>query len=213
MAVRAPAGPYSIEQHADDLAALLDGLQIEQAHIGGISYGGEISLAFALNYPRRTRSLLVSSAVATVDAEMRARTQSWLQAALANDPETLYQVTAPLNFSPAWAAANQPVLQAARNRYNTLDLAAFAELMGAFLKLDLQERLTEISAPALVMVGEQDVLKPPKYARAIAACIPGAELALIPGAGHALSFEKPGVFSSLVLGFVLKHAVTSGNLV
>lgn len=82
-------------------------------------------------------------------------TQSWLRAALANDPETLYQVTAPLNFSPAWAAANQPVLQAARNRYNTLALAAFAGLMGAFLKMDLEERLSAISTPALVMVGEQ----------------------------------------------------------
>lgn len=208
-----PAGPYSIEQHADDLAALLDALQVQQAHIGGISYGGEISLAFALRYPERTRSLLVSSAVATSDAEMRARTQSWLDAALAHDPEALYQATGPLNFSPAWAAANQPLLQAARARYQALDLAAFAGLMGAFLKLDLQAQISAIRAPALVIVGEQDVLKPPRYARAIADCIPGAEFVIVPGAGHALSWEKPGAFNSLALGFTLKHAVRFGNLV
>jgi 3-oxoadipate enol-lactonase len=208
-----PAGPYSIEQHADDLAALLDALQIPRAHIGGISYGGEISLGFALRYPERTRSLLVSSAIATTDAEMRARTQPWLDAALARDPEALYQATAPLNFSPAWAAANQPLLQAARSRYNTLDLNAFVELMRAFMKLDLQEQISAIRAPTMVMVGEQDILKTPRYARAIAGCIAGAEYVVVPGAGHALSWEKPGAFNSLVLGFTLKHAASFGNLV
>lgn len=208
-----PAGPYGMDQHAGDLAALLDALQIPQAHIGGISYGGEISLAFALRYPERTRSLLVSSSVATVDGELRERAQSWLEAALAKDPEALYRVTAPLNFSPAWAAANRPLLQAARARYDTLDMAAFVELMGAFLKLDLLEQLSAIRAPALVMVGEQDLLKPPKYAQAIAGRIPGAEFVVVPGAGHALSWEKPGAFNSLALGFTLKHAVQFGNLV
>ena len=58
-----PPGPYSMELHADDLAALLDAMGIERAHIAGISYGGELSLAFALKYPGRTRSLIVSSAV------------------------------------------------------------------------------------------------------------------------------------------------------
>ncbi len=201
-----PAGPYSMEQHADDLAALLDGLGIEQAHIAGISYGGEISLAFALRHPRRTRSLVVSSAVASADAEIRARTAAWSQAAEAGDPEALFQVTAPLNFSPAWAAANQPLLAAARARYAALDLAAFRQLMGAFERLDLAERLPEIQAPALVLVGEQDQLKTPSYARAIARGIPAAEFAILPGAGHAVSWEQPGAFNSLVLGFVLKHA-------
>ena len=49
-----PEGPYSMEQHADDLAALLKGLDIEKAHIAGISYGGEVAQAFALQYPQKT---------------------------------------------------------------------------------------------------------------------------------------------------------------
>jgi 3-oxoadipate enol-lactonase len=200
-----PAGPYSMEQHADDLAALLEALHIDQAHIGGISYGGEVSLAFALRHPGLTRSLVVASAVASTDAEMKARTASWERAGRACDPEALFHATVPLNFSLAWAAANQPLLQAAHARYARLDLAAFTELMGAFFRLDLLADLPRISAPALVTVGELDILKPPRYARAIADGIPGSEFAIIPGAGHAVSWEKPGVFNSLVLGFVLKH--------
>jgi 3-oxoadipate enol-lactonase len=205
-----PAGPYSMRQHADDLVALLDALHIDQAHIAGISYGGEVSLAFALRHPQRTRSLAVSSAVATADAAMQARTVRWEQAARRGDAAELFNVTAPLNFSPAWVAANQALLQSARARYAQLDMAAFVELMGAFCRLDLLAELDQIQAPALVTVGGKDILKPEPYARAIAAGIPNAEFAVIPGAGHAVSWEKPGVFNSLLLGFVLKHAVRPG---
>jgi pimeloyl-ACP methyl ester carboxylesterase len=88
-----PPGPYSMAQHADDLAALLDGLSIERAHIGGISYGAEISLVFALRYPERTRSLVLSSAVSQVDPLLRAMMDGWIAAARARDPELLFQVT------------------------------------------------------------------------------------------------------------------------
>jgi 3-oxoadipate enol-lactonase len=208
-----PAGPYSMDLHADDLAGLLDHLNIGKAHIGGISYGGEISLAFGLRHSARVRSLVVSSAVATADAEMQERTASWWAAAQANDPEALYEATAPLNFSPAWVAANQALLAGARARYAALDMAAFGELMGAFSRLDLLGQLPQEQAPTLVLVGEEDILKPPKYSRWIAAAIPGAELVIIPGGGHAVSWEKPGAFNSLVLGFALKHAAHPGFLV
>ncbi len=65
-----PPGPYTMELHADDLAALLDELGIAQAHIGGISYGAEIGMVFALKYPEKTRSLVLSSAVSQVDPGM-----------------------------------------------------------------------------------------------------------------------------------------------
>ena len=59
--------------------------------------------------------------------------------------------------------------------------------------------------PTLVMVGEQDILKGRRFADLIAGCIRGAELAVVPGAGHALCIEKPDIFNSLVLGFINKH--------
>ena len=66
--------------------------------------------------------------------------------------------------------------------------------------------LAQIQAPTLVMVGEQDILKGRRFADLIAGCIRGAELAVVPGAGHALCIEKPDIFNSLVLGFIRKHA-------
>jgi len=67
-----PAGPYSMELHADDLAGLLSNLGISRAHIAGISYGGEVSMTFAIKYPQMTRTLILSSVVSQIDPLLRA---------------------------------------------------------------------------------------------------------------------------------------------
>ena len=61
-----PEGPYSMDQHADDLAALLDACGVERAHLVGISYGGEVSQAFVLRHPARVRSLVLTDTVSEV---------------------------------------------------------------------------------------------------------------------------------------------------
>jgi 3-oxoadipate enol-lactonase len=197
-----PSGPYTIEQHADDLAALLDALAIQQAHIGGVSYGGELSLAFALKYPQRTKSLIVGSVVSQVDPVLAGVVGAWRDAACQRDPDLLYQVTYPFNFSDRWIAANGPALANARARYAALDFDAVVRLIDAFLALDVTDQLDRITAPAMVMVGEEDILKPRRYAQLIASRLPQAEFVIVPASGHALMWEQPETFNSLVLGFV-----------
>jgi 3-oxoadipate enol-lactonase len=200
-----PPGPYTMELHADDLAALLDGLGIERAHIGGTSYGAEISLCFALKYPECTQSLIVTSAVSQVDAQLRGMIDAWAYAARTRDPEMLFQVVYPLTFSEAWIADNQEALGLARERYELLDMDAFLELLRCFSRLDLTARLHNIAAPALIVVGEEDALKPRRYSEIMVAKVPNAEFAIIPHAGHAAMWEQAGVFNSLILGFLAKH--------
>jgi 3-oxoadipate enol-lactonase len=201
-----PPGPYSMEQHADDLAALLDGLSIDQAHIGGTSYGAEISMVFALKYPARTKSLIVTSAVSEVDPDLEGLIGGWIAAARAKDAELFYQTVYPLTFSEPWLSANQALLEQARKRYKTIDFAAMLALLLSFSNLDITDQLGQITAPTLVASGELDLLKPRHYSEIIAGKIPGAELALIPNAGHAALWEQPGVFNTLILGFLAKHS-------
>ncbi len=202
-----PPGPYSMALHADDLAALLDGLGIERAHIGGISYGAEISMLFALRYPERTRSLVLSSAVSHIEPLLDGWMRSWIAAARARDPELLFNVTYPLNFSAAWIAANQAALDTARERYAALDFDAFLELLLSFSQLDITADLHRIAAPTLVIVGEEDLLKPRQYAEIIAREIPAAELIVAPHAGHAVMWERPNLFNGLLLGFLALQEV------
>ena len=200
-----PPGPYSMALHAEDLEALMNALGIKKAHIGGISYGAEISMAFANEYPERTRSLVVSSAVSELGPQLQAITETWLAAVRNRDPEMFFNLTVPVNFSEAWIAANPAALAAARERYDTLDWDALLELLLCFSQLDFTPQLGQIEVPALVIVGEEDALKPRKYAEIIARKIPGAELAIIPHAGHAVLWEQAGIFNSLILGFLTKH--------
>ena len=200
-----PPGPYSMEQHADDLAALLDALDVEAAHIGGVSYGAEISLVFALRHPARTRSLIVAAAVSQIDPQLRAMIDAWSAAVQAKDPELLFRVTVPVNFSEDWIAANGAALELARQRYRDLDMNAFDCLLANFSELNITEKLHEITAPALVIVGEEDILKPRKYAEIIAREVPKSEFVIIPHAGHAVLWEQAELFNTLILGFLAKR--------
>jgi 3-oxoadipate enol-lactonase len=197
-----PKGPYTMELHADDLAALLDALNIETAHIAGISYGAEVSMAFALKYPQRVRSLFLSSAVSESDPVLRGFIGSWSAAARSRDPQRLYEVSYMLNFSDAYIAANRAALEAAAGHYAQLDMDAVLELLDCFDRLDLTKELHRISARTLVLVGENDILKPRKYSERIAGEIPAADLVVVPGAGHAVCLEKPALFNAILLGFL-----------
>jgi 3-oxoadipate enol-lactonase len=201
-----PPGPYTMELHADDLAGLLDTLGIERAHIGGTSYGAEVGMVFALKYPERTRSLVVTSAVSQVDPLLQGMIDTWIAAARARDAEMLFQVVYPLTFSEDWIAANREALDLARERYKELDFGAFLELLLCFSRFDITADLHRITAPALVVAGELDLIKPRKYSEIIAREVPGAEFAVIPQAGHAALWEQPGVFNSLILGFLVKNS-------
>ena len=201
-----PPGPYSMDMHADDLAALLDGLGVEQAHVAGASYGAEISMLFALKYPAQTRSLIAAAAVSQVDPLLEGVMGSWIAAARARDPNLLLQVVYPLTFAEAWIAANQAALDLARERYASLDYDAFLELLLSFARLDMTAELHKITAPTLVIVGEKDLVKPRKYSEIIAREIPDAEFAIVPHAGHAVMWEQAGVFNTLVLGFLAKQS-------
>lgn len=162
-------------------------------------------MAFALKYPQMTRSLVVSSSVSHSEAVLRAQVEAWSAAARANNPQLLYEITLPCNFSSAYIEANSAILEAAGARYAQLDMPAVLELFDCFQRLDITADLPRISAPTLVMVGEEDILKPRYYSEIIASQIPGALLIVVPGAGHALCLEKPAAFNTLVLGFVEQH--------
>jgi pimeloyl-ACP methyl ester carboxylesterase len=194
-----------MEMHADDLAALLTALGYEQAHLAGISYGGEVIQAFAFKYPQRTKSLILADTVSEVGPELKTTVDSWLNAAKACDAESLFNVTVPWNFSAKFIADNPRLLADARKRYESLDFPAIVRLCECFLAVEFTSRLGEIQCPACIIVGSQDLLKGPAYASILKSGIPQAEMHILQGAGHASCWEKPQEFNSVVLGFLAKQ--------
>ena len=200
-----PVEPYTMEGHADDLAALMQALGYPDGHITGISYGGEVSQAFALKFPHMVRSLILIDTVSEVRAELRITIQSWIDALETENPLYFFNATIPWNFSPAFIRANPALLEDAKGRYSLLDFAAVKRLCECFLEVDFTARLSEIEAPTCIMVGEKDLIKGPEYAAILQAAIPHAELHILPSAGHASCWEAAGAFNSVILGFIAKQ--------
>ncbi|HEY9054471.1 MAG TPA: alpha/beta fold hydrolase [Rectinemataceae bacterium] len=199
-----PAGPYSFDLHARDLKALLEGLGIGKAHIVGTSYGSEVAMAFASTYPEACSSLCLIDGVSELDPVLESAAESWKAAALA-DPRAFYKTLLPWTYSNAYLAANRDALKAREDAIAALPpewFRGFAALCDAFLAIDLTPRLGSISCPTLVMVGDEDILKPEKFSRIMAREIPHARLEIIEGAGHASVIEMPGRVASSLATFL-----------
>jgi len=200
-----PAAPYSMAQHAHDLAGLLTHLGVERAHIAGISYGGEVAQSFALSYPERVLSLILADTVSEVGPELRITATGWRDLALAGDAVGLHQASVPWNFAPEFIGAHPKLIADSRERYRLLDLAAVARLCDAFLAVDFTGRLGAITVPTCIIVGELDRLKGRAYADILHRAIPHSELHLIPGAGHVTCWERAEAFNTIILGFLAKR--------
>jgi 3-oxoadipate enol-lactonase/4-carboxymuconolactone decarboxylase len=196
-------GPYSMALLADDLAGVLDALQVNQAHIAGISIGGMIAQAFAAAYPGRAASLmLVDTAMAIPSAE------SWTARAATVRAEGIGAIEDAVIarwVTPGFAGAPETAgLRAMLTRTPVEGYAAAAEAIAA---ADLTSGTSALSVPALVVVGDQDASTPVASAEALQGAIAGASLIVIEGAAHIPTVEKPEEVSAALLGF-LNPAVT-----
>jgi len=199
-----PAEAYSMEQHADDLSALLDALEIKQAHIAGISYGGEVAQAFALDYPVKTLSLILADTVSEVGPALRMVIAGWVDALKTGDALAFFNATVPWNFSPEFIENNTALLEDAKSRYAQLDFPAVIRLCEAFFNVNFTARLAEISVPVCILVGKVDLIKGIPYAQKLRKHLPQAEYHILDGAGHASCWERPEEFNTVVLGFLAK---------
>jgi 3-oxoadipate enol-lactonase len=201
-----PEGEFSMELHADDLAALLKALGIDKAHIAGISYGSEVSLTFALNYPEMTKSLIMMDGVSELTPLLRSQAHPWLMAAERKDAELLFATSIFLNFSGDWIEKNQAVIELMPKTYGHINFESFVKMMKSFDAFNVTERLPEIKCPTLIIVGEDDLIKGRTHSERMLKGIPHAEYMIIPGGAHAVCIDKPAPLNTALIGFVLKHS-------
>jgi pimeloyl-ACP methyl ester carboxylesterase len=199
--------PFTIADMAADTVGLLDALELETAHVVGISMGGMIAQELALAHPERIRTLTLGATycggpegtlMAPDDLQM-------LSAAMASgDREQVFRAMWEINMSPGF-------------REDDSRFAPFAE-MGAALPApkqvilqqmracgahDTHQRLDRIALPTLVVHGDVDRLLGPGNGRQIASLIPGARLEMLEGIGHMFWWEQP----QRSAGLIREHAL------
>ena len=200
--------PYAIADMADDLAGLLDALDIQRTHVVGLSMGSMIGMEFALRHPDRLDRLVLAGPAASParSAVDPISIWNWVKA---NDPggEVFGGQQFTWLFSSTFLRNQQAVQETIAllaSNPNPVEPAAYERQAQAYLRFDALDRLGGVHAPTLVIVGEQDLLTPPWVAREVADGIPGARLETVTGDGssHVLPLERPDDFNQLVMSFL-----------
>jgi pimeloyl-ACP methyl ester carboxylesterase len=200
-----PPGPLTMDQHADDLAALLDALGVTQPVMYvGLSMGGYVGFAFWRQHPSRVRAMVLMDTRASSDTPLAVADRHRI-AAEAEGTSTVQPVIdamRPRLFSPHLPRGSR-VEQQVVGMMATSSVRAVADgERGLALRPSSVSTLSTINVPTLVVVGEFDALTPPADSEAIAAGIPGAELITIDGAGHMSNMENPEAVNDALIAFL-----------
>jgi pimeloyl-ACP methyl ester carboxylesterase len=204
--------PYTTRELADDVAALLDLLGIERAHLLGVSMGGFVVQEFALAYPERARSLiLVGTLFGGKEINLLpAEAQRQRIPSRSLSPEGRLRAATALAFAPGYADTHPEIFDEvvqARLPYPQ-SREAWLRQAGAVVGFDVSQELGAIAAPTLVIHGDQDRVVPVENGRLLAGRIPGAELHILEGGGHLVFIEQADRFNQLVLDFLARASAS-----
>ncbi len=205
-------GAITVASMAEDTSALLEALEIPRAHAMGWSLGSAVVQELALTHPDQVASAILHATWAQCDGFQRSVLTALRHPYAKRDMEAAL-VTAGIAFSPElldhpdFAAMLEPMLPAFPQTEEQMQVTV--EQWDADLAHDTTDRLAGITAPTLVIVGEQDLLTPPWQAKKVADAIPGAEYELLtgPGSSHGVHIERPDDVVGLVTAFLGRHAL------
>ena len=198
-------GPYTVADLAEDALGLLDALDVQQAHVVGFSMGGAQAQELAIRHPERVRKLVLCNTYASRDARGAAifRGQAFLRERLGR--EEYQRVTLPSVYT--YRDYERPgfierTIEAILNDPHPQPQQAYARQVEATISFQSEGRLGRIQAPTLLLFGEEDILTPLRFARALEAGIPSTTLRLVEGAGHGLPWSHLEEFNRIVRSFL-----------
>jgi 3-oxoadipate enol-lactonase len=198
-------GPPSVEQMAEDVNGLLDALGIkEKVVLGGLSMGGYVALAFARRHPERLRGLILADTRAEADsAEGKANRDKTIAFAETHSAREVVEQMLPRLLSEQ-TRRQQPGV--AKEIVTIATAQGRAGIVGALQAMrdrpDSLPFLQNIRVPALVIVGEDDIVTPLAASQNLVQGIGGARLVVIPEAGHMSNLEQPHAFTEALEAFL-----------
>ena len=205
-------GAYGLDDMASDALGVMDALGIDRFHVVGASMGGAIAQRLALQAPTRVATLVLCSTWGRTDPILATILESWRLMAERLSPEALLRAQTPWAFTYRFFQHPSPEVRAWQEalaaRGVLKSVPAYQRQVDACLAHDALDLVPLLRTPALVLVGEDDILTPPRYARALAAALPGGEVMLVPATGHALFLETPKPCTERILRFLAKHPLS-----
>ncbi|MCU1674863.1 MAG: hydrolase, alpha/beta fold family [Frankiales bacterium] len=194
----------SLDHCADDLAQLLDRLALDRVVLGGLSMGGYVAMAFLRRHPERVAGLVLADTKAAADpGAARANRLRIADAVLADGSDVLLEEVLPALLGSTTTTSRAGVVGRVRGLVQAAPPAAVAWAQRAMAaRPDSFDTLRGFAGPALVVVGDQDVLSPVADGKAMADALPAGRLAVLQEAGHLTAVETPEAFTEQVAGFL-----------
>lgn len=199
-----PFGHYSLEQMADDAVAVLDRVGVDRAHVVGASMGGAISQIVAFRHPDRVRSLTLACTACRNHPWRRELLTEWATHASERGMGAMTREAARWVIGPRSFRRLLPMFGWLGPLAMGRTAHAFVAQVRAILATDesLADDLDQLTMPALVLVGNQDILTPRGDSEELAERLPNAELVVISGAAHGFMVEHAGTFNKVLFEFL-----------
>lgn len=200
-----PSHPCTLSDLGADLLALLDALNIAQAHICGVSLGGTTAMWIGLHAPHRATSLVLSNTAAKIGTPA-----SW------NGRMAIVEATGLSSIVDSvmsrWFTPNFPQRNLAlqKEKFLRCSTAGYLAASSAVRDADLRAEIHAITVPTLVLSGANDIVTPPSDGHALQASIPGATFVQVPGA-HLSNIEEPAAYNRVLLPFLQQQANTEAT--
>ena len=191
-------GPYDLDLFAGDLLAVMNHLEIDRAHLVGLSMGGVIAQRFLLDHADHLRSVVLASTSSEISERASA---NWRRLADRVESGGFGRVDASRSFAAGFVAAHADIVAAASQQTASNDPASYAAAARAVSEYSFTAALGAVRLPVLIVQGLDDQLTPPGGSVKLSRAIPYSRLLLLPDAGHSLPVENPVLFASAVLAF------------
>jgi 3-oxoadipate enol-lactonase len=198
--------PYSVDLLVRDLIGLWDAAGVGKSHLIGLGLGGAVVQAAAIDHPERLLSLMPCCCRAKMVPDFAKLWHGLLDTVGKGGVEPIVEQTAQRWFSDEFKAANPRVLDDVRAMIRRTSKDGYLGCAGAFVGLDVEDRLGRIKARTLYVSGADDKLGgPPQLMAGLAAKVPGARHTSVPNAAHIANIQNPAGFNEVMLGFLREN--------
>jgi 3-oxoadipate enol-lactonase len=193
--------PFTIGDMAEDLAAILDALDLAAVNLVGLSMGGSTAIAFAADHPERVTRLVLADTTANYGPDRVATWEERARHVLAKPREDQLDFQLDRWFTPTFVEHHPEEAQRIADIYLKADSAAHAAACRALGAFDGEPRLARIRADTLVIVGSDDYATPPSMAKRLADAMPRATYRELPRLRHLTLVEHPAVWREIEAHF------------
>lgn len=206
----APVGAYTMARLADDVVALMDALDIEQAHVCGVSVGGMVAQTLGVRYADRLLSLTLLDTVHHTPMEAHPMWANRIGQAEAHGMAGMVQSTMERWLTQPFRDRQPEVVERIGRMLLATPVQGYVGVAQAIVAFDLADAIGRIHCPTLVVTGANDEGAPVAMAQSIAEKIHGAKLEVLPDAAHLSFIEQPERFHAIFDAF-LGHAACGGQ--